>query len=403
MKNILLSLFIFIIFSGISCGKQSIDTEYQYMYGESNSVQALTSSSEGYYFINGLYLYYCDYETMESLVLCDKPNCLHDKELDETKKYKCNGFLITDGQPKLVATYDNYIYCYIDMDFLKDIWEPELIRISLDGSKRKTVCTLEDNITSMALHKGKLYYATSVISNDEQEVEDGIYEYALKEYDIFKKSVKPIEIVSGKGVMAIIHDITPVGKKVRYTKYDSEDEVFFGKEFVYDINDNNVKQIAEDINLKYVGPLTISEGDYIFTPISINEEDIEYSDYIYKSDIETGVSKKLFKREFSDLTHYSDDSYIYIDNILSKEDKEQNRIIIVYDKEGNKIDSISIEDNYIEGNIISGDEKYMFLKGQNQEEAYIKYIDKSEIGTGNLIWKTLFELEEKYLDTAVSK
>lgn len=45
----------------------------------------------------------------------------------------------------------------------------------------------------------------------------------------------------------------------------------------------------------------------------------------------------------------------------------------------------------------------MFLKGQNQEEAYIKYIDKSEIGTGNLIWKTLFELEEKYLDTAVSK
>ena len=166
--------------------------------------------------------------------------------------------------------------------------------------------------------------------------------------------------------MAIIHDITPVGNKVRYTKYDSEDEVFFGKEFVYDINDNNVKQMAEDINLKYVGPLTISEGDYIFTPISINEEDIEYSDYIYKSDIETGVSKKLFKREFSDLTHYSDDSYI-------------------------------------EGNIISGDEKYMFLKGQNQEEAYIKYIDKSEIGTGNLMWKTLFELEEKYLDTAVSK
>ena len=80
MKKILLSLFIFIIFYGISCGKQSVDTEYKYMYTESNSVQALTASNDGYYFINGLYLYFCDYVTMESVVLCYKPNCLHDKE-----------------------------------------------------------------------------------------------------------------------------------------------------------------------------------------------------------------------------------------------------------------------------------------------------------------------------------
>ena len=403
MKKILLSLFIFIIFYGISCGKQSVDTDYKYMYSESNSVQALTASNDGYYFINGLYLYFCDYETMESVVLCNKPNCLHDKELDEKKKYNCNGFLITEGDSKLITTYDNYLYCYIGMDFLKDIWQPELIRISLDGSKRETVCILEQNITSIALHRGKLYYATSVSSDDEQEAQDGIYEYSLKEYDVFKKSAKPIEIVSGKEVMAVIHDITPVGNKVRYTKNAEEDNIIAGKEFVYDIDDKSVNQIAEDINLKYVGPLTISEGDYIFTPISINDGNIEYSDYIYKNNIETGISEKLFKREFSDIMHYSDDNYIYVDNILSIEDGNQNRVITIYDKKGNKVDSIDITANNIYASFISGDEKYMFLRGRNEEKAYIRYADKSKIGTGNLQWQTLFELEAKYLDTTVSK
>lgn len=45
----------------------------------------------------------------------------------------------------------------------------------------------------------------------------------------------------------------------------------------------------------------------------------------------------------------------------------------------------------------------MFVRYENESGAYLKYIDKSEIGTGNLMWKTLFELEGKYLDTAVSK
>ena len=176
-----------------------------------------------------------------------------------------------------------------------------------------------------------------------------------------------------------------------------------GKEFVYNINAKFVNQIAQDINLKYVGPLTISEGEYIFTPISINDGNIEYSDFIYKNNIETGISEKLFKREFSDIMHYSDDNYIYVDNILSIEDGNQNRIITIYDKKGNKVDSIDTPYSGIYNSFISGDEKYMFLRGRSEEKAYIRYADKSKIGTGNLQWQTLFELEEKYLNESVSK
>ena len=177
MKKIILVLtLVTLMISIVGCKKRSSDTEYKYMYSEGNYIQRLTASTEGYYFVNGFYLYYCDYETMEPVVLCNKPNCLHDKELDETKKTNCNAFLITEDD-LLLTTYNNYLYCYVGLDFLKAEWEPELIRISLDGSERKTVSVLEPNITSMALHNEKLYYATTVISDDKEEAEKGIFKY----------------------------------------------------------------------------------------------------------------------------------------------------------------------------------------------------------------------------------
>ena len=60
----------------------------QYMFMGSQDQNYIAMAENGYYFLNGIYIYYCDFNTMESVVLCNKPNCLHDKELDETKKYK---------------------------------------------------------------------------------------------------------------------------------------------------------------------------------------------------------------------------------------------------------------------------------------------------------------------------
>ena len=80
-----------------------------------------------------------------------------------------------------------------------------------------------------------------------------------------------------------------------------------------------------------------------------------------------------------------------------------NLLLMVVRKKGNKVDSIDTPYSAIYNSFISGDEKYMFLRGRNEEKAYIRYADKSKIGTGNLQWQTLFELEAKYLDTTVRK
>ena len=78
------------------------------------------------------------------------------------------------------------------------------------------------------------------------------------------------------------------------------------------------------------------------------------------------------------------------------------RILNIYDKEGDKVDCIDVSelsDDF--AYFLSGDDKYMVIKAENEEGAYIKYIDKSKIGTGNAKLETLFELESKYLDTGV--
>ena len=414
MKKILSFITIMLIINIIGCeAKIKSDNNYikeedfQYMYMNKNSEQYITTSDEGYYFINGLYLYYCDFSSMEPVVLCNKPNCLHDKELDETKKFNCDAFLITGQDSKLLTVYDDYIYCYIEMDFLKDKdSKPELIRISKDGSKRKTICELEENITSMALHRGNLYYAVSNISLDEEEADNGIYEYKLKSYDLFNPFSNPKTIYSGKNLFGIINDITPIGNKIRYSENFVEDAVMKGNEFVYDINKKNTYRLADDIGASNIGPLSISNGEFIFTPININDGDVKCDDYMYKANIESGVSELLFKREFSDIMHYSDDNYIYIDNILSFNSNEIDyedftRNLVVYDRNGNKVDSINITGIDEFTYFVSGDDRYMFVKGQNLEGAYIKYIDKSKIGTGTAKLETLFELEKKYLDTSV--
>ncbi|WP_195468591.1 hypothetical protein [Clostridium sp. D43t1_170807_H7] len=377
----------------------------QYMYMGMNSQQYITASNEGYYFINGLYLYYCDFNGMEPIVLCNKLNCLHDKEIDSSKKYNCNGFLITGVTPKLLTIYDGYIYCDIEADFLKDSFNPELIRISLDGDKRETVCKLESDIYSMALHRGKLYYSVSKLSLESDDAEKGIYQYTLKEYDILNSGSEIKELFTGKLVDGSISNIIPIGENLIFSEsgFDQESGKIIVYDSLYNIKNNKRYKIAEDISADTIGSFGISNKNLVILPRKLDGNNYITDNKLYEYNLETKESKVLFNKEFEGTFYYSDDNYIYVDNILSIEDGNQNRIITIYDKKGNKVDSIDTPYSGIYNSFISGDEKYMFLRGRSEEKAYIRYADKSKIGTGNLQWQTLFELESKYLDTTVSK
>ena len=380
----------------------------QYMFMGSQDKNYIAMAENGYYFLNGIYIYYCDFDTMQSVVLCNKPNCLHDKELDETKKYNCNGFVLSVDLCEFLTVYDGYLYCYISEDFVKATDPsksiPELIKISLDGSERSTICTLEKSIRTMTLHRGKLYYVVENIIDED----NGIVNVTLKELDIFNKNTEPKEIVSLEGISANINNVIPKGNNIIYTKayLDKDYNTIYSSE-VYNLENKSINCIGKDVTEDDLGITSISDNNIIFIPRKIENGEVVLDDNIYSYNLDTNKSEILFKREFEDIIFYSDDKYIYSDNILQKFKSESStetfrRILNIYDKEGDKVDCIDVSelsDDF--AYFLSGDDKYMVIKAENEEGAYIKYIDKSKIGTGNAKLETLFELESKYLDTGV--
>lgn len=372
------------------------DAKYMYMMGERD--RYITASDEGYYFVNGLYLYFCDYDSMESTVLCNRVECLHDKEMDSTKKMNCNGFINDGSSPKLLTVYDGHIYYYIENDFFKDYSSgAELIRISLDGTQRKTVCKLEENIMSMALHRGKLYYSVENVKDEN----NGLYECYIKEYDISKLNSKFKEILKYEGVMASIQEIIPIGNKLIYTKFSGDNNELKYGYYVYDLSSKLEYKVGEEVTDENLGIVSIFNKMIMFIPRIIKDDEVILDSNIYINDLNSKESKVLFQRTFEEIVYYSDDNYIYSDNVASLNNDNKKRVLNIYDKKGNRLESIEVPEVNDSYNFNSGDEKYMFVRYENESGAYLKYIDKSKIGTGTAKLETLFELEEKYLDTTL--
>ena len=245
------------------------------------------------------------------------------------KKINCNGYIQTGSNPKLLTIYDGYIYYYIDDDFFKDYYSgPELIRVSLDGTKRKTVCKLEENIVSMALHRGKLYYSVDIVKDES----NGVYESSLKEYDLFKLRSEPKEILKKEKTMASIQEIIPIGSKLIYTKFEGEDNNLIYGYYVYDLNDKVEYKVGEDITDENLGVVSIFNKMIMFIPRTIEDNKVILDSNVYVNNLNSPQSEVLFKRSFDDIIYYSDNKYVYVDNVATLDIDDNNRILTVYDK-----------------------------------------------------------------------
>lgn len=122
------------------------------------------------YLLHRGYIYYLDEGTGLILPLCNKPNCLHDKELDAEKLGECNAFVwshkIDDENPNAnggaIAYCNGYLYCVPDGSWL--------YRIAADGSSKEVIYTWPEGTEIMCwlVHRGVLYCSTKtyVVSED---------------------------------------------------------------------------------------------------------------------------------------------------------------------------------------------------------------------------------------------
>ena len=80
-------------------------SDYQYMQLESKRFfMKQSQGSKGLYVLHGNYIYFLDESSDTILPLCNKADCLHDKETDPEKYSYCNACVLPDDKRPLGDT-----------------------------------------------------------------------------------------------------------------------------------------------------------------------------------------------------------------------------------------------------------------------------------------------------------
>lgn len=145
------------------------DSQESYIRYESSLYYAADDSS--YYFFNpdNRFLYVIDKSKHICRPLCNKSDCLHDKEISYKNQKKCNAYI--DTEYECMVYNDGYIYCMdeAEVEDKDGIYRlsAEIIKISTDGSKRETVYATSDySIRRLKIHRGYMYFEGVIIESD---------------------------------------------------------------------------------------------------------------------------------------------------------------------------------------------------------------------------------------------
>lgn len=164
---------------------------------------------------------------------------------------------------------------------------------------------------SMALHRGKLYYSVENVKDEN----NGLYECYIKEYDISKLNSKFKEILKYEGIMPSIQEIIPIGNKLIYTKFSGDNNELKYGYYVYDLSSKLEYKVGEEVTDENLGIVSIFNKMIMFIPRIIKDDEVILDSNIYINDLNSKESKVLFQRTFEEIVYYSDDNYIYADNV----------------------------------------------------------------------------------------
>lgn len=118
-------------------------TDYQYMFVDPDfNFSFQQKGRKGYYIINNGYRLYYDPETDTATPLCNRVDCLHDKETNEFLQKKCYARFdwFENGLESQIQYYDGNLYMLTPLDTETD--SVTLMKYPEDGSEGSAVSGL---------------------------------------------------------------------------------------------------------------------------------------------------------------------------------------------------------------------------------------------------------------------
>jgi hypothetical protein len=368
--------------------KYNWETDYQYLYRRQGLPEAVTYNGDGYYFLTGDRIYYADKDNMEPVVLNNRPDADYD---DAESAYFTKAFnrgFITFNNGKLYV-----LEMYEKLGDDNRVKEPaRLIEMEKDGTGRKTVLTFDFFPESIAIHRGCVYYTVRDFSKKSD------LEYYLMKYDMDKSfSSEPEVIYEGNLLGGKIADVFPYGNNVYF--HETGDFRQIGKDIYramrYDIKEETVARIIVDDDDSYMYPSIVGIlNNKLLVSMYDGDDNYEKEWFKYVSDLEgTDVEKLPIDINFIS-NIYSDENYLFLRPVNTMANLDEYSHIknemAIYDLEYNLVDKVDMSKYIGISQLVSGDDDYMFIFYTSDLTTFaVDYLDKKEIGSGNLEFKNL--------------
>ena len=353
-------------------------TDQQYYFYTNYGL--MCESEDSYYWLgttSGLHLCMKDKKTGETTIMCNKPNCLHEKEPDSNRKMECNAYFpgcerMTYYQGKL------YIHAAIHKGIDPNDDYQAIYEVDTAGSTRKEIYRSEEDLGTMITHRGYLYMTFSDFYElyeeeykDNPELIEGC-KCEVKRIPLNNPSQEPETIWKETEKPCQINAMFAYGNRV-YLSITSEKVPGFQ---VYNIQDKSI----------YVPEIPLAGG---CTPVWDGHlvgasEGLPPDKKVYQTDMDGNVEKELDLPSMG--TMFWNGTYLVSDNDLeigTGDVKPEDRAIKIYDMDYHLIREVKLgEDVLFE--IGLNEQYYFYLKSDGGEGYDIWAVDLSRLDEEDL-------------------
>ena len=214
------------------------DDQYHFILYKRSGGYPMAESEEAVYLLkNSRYLYAVSKKTGDSIPLCNKPDCMHDKKVgsNSNDNLDCNAcFPVAQD----IVYYQGKLYVSVE--------NSGIYEIDASGTTRRQLLPPQEGMLRMIVHRGYLYIATSDFLIDlENYSEEEIKEMAcrVERYRLDQWDGKPEIVYEIKGQESQINQMYAYGNRLWFiVNYLERDQGY-----IYDITAHTVTEEPKEI------------------------------------------------------------------------------------------------------------------------------------------------------------
>lgn len=366
----------------------------------SETTGSLVESETHFYFHQGDYIYAISKVNMEATPLCNKPDCLHNKETDYSRLEYCNAYV---GISFAGMEYHEDSL-YIDYwDIKSTPTQYALHKVNIDGSGHTEILR-SGLVSDFLIHRGILYLPytdflripTEATNLDEYAERMKTMSYGIRAYDLSDMSKEPVHILEKTGKWGQIGvGMTAFGNHIIFRTGVFEDvlsnsdyDALIDESWSLDIRTNKVRRLEKPTRSRVA-----RVGDSLLY-FSKNSQDTDYKAVLAALD---GAVTGEMDFEHVDRV-FSNGNIIALDNenyVISEEIPPEERCVRFYSSQGEMIAEVFPQNGTAHSLGLSQDYFFYLKESSVSTEAKNIYalwvIDLQNLYDPNLEGQMIFE------------